>query len=317
MTDPRYFTEASLQETDAITLTNQDRAEEVKREALQEVRQALERRYAEVYSSNDAWPQVGTMGDDRKTDLHIRTIRNTWEIAPLQILLRDLGAEHPRRERLITTVEQQIVRCELNEFMGGSIATQANIVADGKSLLTTSPRDVKLIQVEDDPLESGSGYSRRQIALWNASLKDAEVATIEDIKFWARQVNSEYIVSRREITIEIVGTSGPCESCQERLSKLAVWLLDHWSAQTGVPVGDLPKLEVWSYYGNRSKEFKRAGYFVRNGWAADGAAQRLVFTSKKGIPTEVKEHRVVSKVGSARHGTPNSDPSRYEVNYET
>jgi hypothetical protein len=57
-------------------------------------------------------------------------------------------------------------------------------------------------------------------------------------------------------------------------------LLYYFHVQTNVANDQLPPLEVWSYYGNRSKEFERAGYWVRNGWASDGNQERLAFTNK-------------------------------------
>src|SRR5215468_259941 len=158
----------------------------------------------EIDSGLPTWPQVGI--GETTGPRQLEAVRQMWDLAPLQQLRRDLNAEYPRRTQLIHAVERQIVRCELYGLMGQSITTLANIYADDKLLKTTTARDVKLNTVQDQPLEDGQQYSVRLIALWNASLRDSEVATIRDIVVWAQQVNAEYIVSRKKIVIEVIGT---------------------------------------------------------------------------------------------------------------
>lgn len=243
---------------------------------------------------------------------HLRKIGNTWDEESLKELLRELSSEYPTRPELIAAVDQQLIRCELYEFMGSNISTMANIYVDDKLSKTTTARDVKLNDVADVPLERGAAYSKRLIALWNASLYDSEVATIQDVLAWATTLHPEYIPGRRMIRIDIIGTSGPCESCQERLRKMADDLINYFHEQTNVAKDELPPLEVWAIYGNPSKSYKRAGYFVTNGWASDGVQQRLAFTNKAGWKQKVRQHQVLKTGGQ---GPMDTDPSTFEVPY--
>jgi hypothetical protein len=254
------------------------------------------------------WPRIGV--GEKTTRSHLTTIRQTWDDRPLRELHGDLRVEEPRRPELIAAVEQQIIRCELYELMGSNITTLAYIYAGDRLLMTTESRDVKLNDVEDQPLEVGSGYSRRVITMWNASLRDSEVATIKDVLDWARTVDATYMATRPNIVINVIGTSGPCESCQERLTNMANDLLNYWHEQTGIAINELPQLEVWSYYGNPSKEFKRGQYWVTNGWASDGQQQRLAFRNKAGRDQGVRQHQVAKTGGPPRTDT---DPSQYRV----
>src|SRR5262245_49892817 len=93
------------------------------------------------------WPRIGL--GDATTDDNLRAVEDTWSMRRLQELHRDLLTEQPRRQALINTVERQVVRCELYDFMGGAITTKANIYLDGQLQSSTTPRIVKLVDTPD------------------------------------------------------------------------------------------------------------------------------------------------------------------------
>jgi hypothetical protein len=252
--------------------------------------------------------------DGDRADLRNEIIvRRSWDLNALRQLRTDLTAEYPRTQTLIDCVQAQIVRCELRAMMGGSIATCANVYADDKLLHTTRMRDVKLVAVPDERLGQDDG-PRRTVELWNRSLKDAEVDTIKDVVAWARTVDATHMITRKRIVIEVVGVSGPCEACQQRLALMAETILAIWAEATG-QTAPLPLLAVRSYYGNPSRGFPRGSYLVLNGWSGDGTPANLAFVNQVGWHQPVHEHEVGIWGGPPPLWPADvpTDPSEFEV----
>lgn len=215
-------------------------------------------------------------------------IRNQWNPNTLFDLWDGLGGENGRRWDLIDEVEGQLIRAQLREMMGGPIATRANIQVDGEIHSMTRTRDVNTVTVEDTPMASWQGgYDERTV--WNASLRDAEVDTIRDIRAWADRQTPESLRGKKQVLIQIPGVSGPCDACKQRLTNMANDILDSWVAK-GVPEDKLPQLRIESYYGNPTKEFTRRQVPSRNGWLGDPTPRNLTFVNQEGNTQYVRQH---------------------------
>jgi hypothetical protein len=234
-------------------------------------------------------PRMPTVGiGEVTTDEHITAVRNTGDANTLARLLGELVAGEPHRTGLIRTVRRQIIRIQLREMMGGPIATRANIELDGMPSGATPLRDVKAQRKKDTIRRDGT---ERQTAVWNSSLTDSEVDTIRDIKVWAGRQTRQTLADTDKVLIQLVGTSGPCEACKQRLFIMANGIVDEWSRRTGLRKDQLPEVEVQSFYGNPPKYFERMGYTdVLNGWWNDPTPPDMRFRNKKGDVQDVREH---------------------------
>src|SRR6266498_3354365 len=183
------------------------------------------------------WPTIGK--GEKTSQENIDAVRLTWNMKKLADLWEALATERPRRTDLMSTVGRQIIRQQLREMMGHNIATQANIQVDGVIKRITPPRDVKQVKKPDVTLGRGTD---RELAVWNASRYDAEVDTIRDVISWANTLNPKTLAEMRQIVIQLVGTSGPCEACKSRLLKMANAMLDKWAKDSGIPRDKLPEL---------------------------------------------------------------------------
>src|SRR6266498_2738392 len=183
------------------------------------------------------WPTIGK--GEKTSQENIDAVRLTWNMKKLADLWEALATERPHRTDLMSTVGRQIIRQQLREMMGHNIATQANIQVDGVIKRITPPRDVKQVKKPDVTLGRGTD---RELAVWNASRYDAEVDTIRDVISWANTLNPKTLAEMRQIVIQLVGTSGPCEACKSRLLKMANAMLDKWAKDSGIPRDKLPEL---------------------------------------------------------------------------
>jgi hypothetical protein len=235
------------------------------------------------------WPTIGT--GEATDDGHIAAVRNTADLNKLFGLWRDLATQEPHRARLIQTVKDQIIRVQLWEMMGENIATRANIHLDDVPAVSTMARDVKTDRVHDRRRTVGT---LREREVWNASLTDSEVDTIRDVTAWAKKVDRQTLAATERIVVQVVGTSGPCEACKQRLTNMANDLVNEWSRTTGLRKDQLPEVQIWSYYGNPTKTFERGGFKdVRNGWVGDRTPPELTFKNKGGDDQLVKVHPLV------------------------
>lgn len=232
------------------------------------------------------WPKIGV--GEKSSPEHFAAIWSTWDVKTLYELWRDLASEDEPRWDLIKTTQDQLIRHELREMMGGNIATRANIQIDGMVDTITQTRDVNHITKADTTLKPGQGTIRER-AVWNHSLEDAEVDTVRDIQNWADSQTPESLAGRKQIIIQIPGVSGPCDACKKRLTIMADGILDSW-VRKGVPQDQLPQLQLESYYGNPTKVFSRGGYPSRNGWEDDIRPPQLLFVNKAGNRQRVQAH---------------------------
>jgi hypothetical protein len=232
------------------------------------------------------WPKIGV--GEKTSDGHIAAVRNTWDLKTLFDLWVDLANEDEPRWDLIKTVQDQLIRNELREMMGGNIATRAYIQVDGEIDTVTQTRDVNHITKADTPLRRGQGTAWER-GVWNHSLEDAEVDTIRDIQAWADRQTPESLAGRQQIIIQIPGVSGPCDGCKQRLAIMADGILAGW-VKKGVPQDQLPQLRIESYYGNPSRVYNRSGFFSRNGWSGDPTPPELNFINWAGRDQPVQAH---------------------------
>lgn len=242
-------------------------------------------------TANPNWPTVGT--GEVTTPAHIKAVRTTWDVNQLANLWEDLATREPDRADLIKVVQRQIISTELFGMMGGPNASRANIQVDGMPMTITATRDSKSWRKPDVLRTTGT---RREQVVWNSSLRDTEVDTIRDIKAWANTLSRDALAEANEIIIDLVGTSGPCDACKDRLDLMANDVMNEWSRRTGLPLDKLPELQVWSYYGNppENKVPERGGYDdVRNGWLGDRTPQDLEFRNSNGYNQWVREHPVI------------------------
>lgn len=206
-------------------------------------------------------PGVG----EQATEEHTQAVRNEYNVATLTALYKGLAAEQPRRADLLKDVERQIIRAQLAEMVGKSMKARANIQIDGQLVADTVPR--KVGWAVDNKITS---KDKRRKMVWDASVTDAEVGTIGDIKRWADGVELSALQGKGEIVIQLVGTSGPCEACQARLTTMANQVLTDWATKFDVPKTSLPPVKIMCYYGNNPGEpFTRGGYTTYNGWRGD------------------------------------------------
>lgn len=235
-------------------------------------------------------PRLPTIGvGEGTTPGHTTAIRNTWDMRQLGNLWAGLASEPNPRTALIKVVQRQIIRTQLRELMGGNISTRANISVDGTLDYITRTRDVTKVKTPDQNLTTGSP---RAVGVWNASVYDAEVDTVRDIKTWAEGFDPR---GKADIVIDLVGTSGPCEACQSRMKNMANEVLDAWAKKYDVARTSLPQLKIVSYYGNApGKPFSRNGYTTYNGWPGDRSRRDLEFTNKAGWNQFVMEHELTT-----------------------
>lgn len=232
-------------------------------------------------------PRIGV--GERFSPDHVTWVRNQWNPDALFDLWDGLGGENGRRWNLINEVEGQLIRAQLREMMGGPIATRANIQVDGEIYSMTPTRDVSSVRIGDTPMDSSDEEDSDERTVWNASLKDAEVDTIEDIRIWAGRQTVESLRGKKQVLIQIPGVSGPCDACKRRLTNMADAILDSW-VDMGVPEDKLPQLRIESYYGNPTAMFTRHRVPSRNGWLGDRTPGDLTFVNKKGYTQNVRQH---------------------------
>lgn len=262
------------------------------------------------------WPTIG-VGEKSRPE-HFAAIWSTWDVKTLYELWRDLASEDEPRWDLIKTTQDQLLRHELREMMGGSIATRANIQVDGMIEVVTQTRDVDHITKADTPLKPWQGTPTER-EVWNHSLLDAEVDTIRDIQNWANSQTAESLAGRQQVIIQIPGVSGPCDACKKRLEIMADGILESW-VRKGVPRDQLPQLQIESFYGNPTKVFKRGKSWSRNGWEDSARPPQLVFVNKAGNRQRVQAQlmyqsqppvETATETGTGT-GTDKSDTSKSE-----
>ena len=235
------------------------------------------------------WPQVGV--DERTGPEHHRAVRSTSNLDNLWPLWTSLARDEPHRTALINTVERQVIRAELHAMMGGPIATRANIIMDGRPKTITSTHDSKSFRQADVRVSNGT---HRQNTVWNTSVHDTEVDTIRDVRNWAQGLSAEQLRDARDIVIQIVGTSGPCEACKDRLRFMVNDIEDEWHNRTGIPKSELPNIQLWSYYGNPPEVHDRGPYRdVLNGWDGDVTPADLTFVNRNNRNQLVREHQIL------------------------
>jgi hypothetical protein len=236
------------------------------------------------------WPEVG-VGEVTTADQRLG-VRVSRDLGKLWDLWKDLVRNEPHRTGLIDTVERQIIRTELDHMMGGPNATRANLQIDGRPKAITEYRDSQTDRTPDERRTDGSDRAR---TVWNQSLRDTEVSTIRDIKDWASGLTRDELDGAQEITVQLVGTSGPCEACKDRVRFMAQDIVDEWHDRTGLPLDRLPEVRVMSYYGNPPEpRYTRGGYTdVRNGWVGDPTPGDLGFVNKLNWNQDVREHEVI------------------------
>lgn len=253
---------------------------------------SLSSRHSPPVRPRPVWPSIGT--GEVTGQQHHDAVWGEWNTDKLIKLWDDLADNEPHRGDLIRTVQRQLIRAQLYKMMGGGIPNQtlANIQIDGSRRTTTDPRKAKEYRVADKRRTSGS-YREREV--WNASLHDTEVDTVRDIEAWADRVSKEKLEESGVVAIDLVGTSGPCEACKERLALMADRILDGWSRKHNLRMDQLPELQLWSYYGNPPDKLYPRGPFddVRNGWLGDATPGDLTFTNRAHNEQLVREHRVV------------------------
>jgi hypothetical protein len=226
---------------------------------------------------------------------HLDAVKREWDTEKLIELWDDLADKEPDRRDLIRTVQRQLIRAQLDKMMGGGIPNQtlANIQIDGSRRTTTDPRRAREYRAPDERRTTGS-FREREV--WNASLHDTEVDTVRDIEAWADRVTKGKLEESDLVAIDLVGTTGPCEACKERLTLMADRIMDGWSRKHNLRMDELPELQLWSYYGNPPDNLYPRGPFndVRNGWLGDPTPGDLTFTNRARKEQLVREHRVTT-----------------------
>jgi hypothetical protein len=245
-------------------------------------------------TSRDASPtRERETGVDEETRQAIAKVRDNFNVKQLTDLWTSLNTEEAAPE-LVEAVRRQVIRAQLYDLMGGNITTLTNIQVDGDYVGTTSARDVTKVTRPDKEVTGRDQAS----GLWNNSVLDSEVDTTRDLKAWAKTFDPR---GKAEVRFDLVGTSGPCPSCQTRMKIAGDEILADWSTKYNVSKEDLPQLRIMSYYGNNPKKpFSRGGWRFWNGWSDDEPVEDMAFRNRAGWDQAVQEHELAVIDGNTR-----------------
>jgi hypothetical protein len=231
-------------------------------------------------------------GQDARTDrAHIEWVKQAYDHDELFDLRIALEREDPQRRDLLDEVERQLIKVEIRKTMGYDISTTANIYVAGGLHKTTARRAVSDDIAPDDRSNARDDKVRE---LWNRSLTDSEVDTIRDIKKWANEVGLEEIKGE-EVRIQLIGNTGPCDSCKLRLRYMTEDVMNIWRDR-GIEDKDLPDLKLWSYYANSPDQGqRRGGYTIYNGWPEDPRVgpDWQIPSAKTGQICYVRQHEIL------------------------